>query len=498
MARTLGLLRSVFAHLPTVLVFAALAGLFYWGHTSEWKAPRFLELWSGAAAPEGPPAERAEEKPGPTSTDAGAWCDLHGLPLAQCTICRPEIATKGELPAASPDAATVHEPAAPRPDPRTCTTHLLSVTFPSAQAVHKAGLHFAAVREEPLAQYVAATGRLDYDPARVAHLSPRASGMVWRVDKQLGQAVRKGEVLALIEAADVGRAKAEFLQAFTQYDIRAQVLERLKAASSSLPERQLRDAEAALREARIQRFTAQQALANLGLPVRLEDLNGLSDEEIARRIRLLGLPDAVAPTLDPETVTANLLPLTAPFDGVVIGRDMVAGESAGPGQSHFVVADVSCVNILLDVRLEDAGRLAAGQDVAFRTDGTPDEALHGKVAWVSTEVDEKTRTVRVRAEAANPDGRFRAHAFGTGRVLVRATPSAIVVPAEALQWEGCCHIVFVRESETKYQVRKVRLGLRTSRGAEVLAGLVPGEVVVTTGSHMLKSEILKSKIGDED
>ncbi len=72
---------------------------------------------------------------------------------------------------------------------------------------------------------------------------------------------------------------------------------------------------------------------------------------------------------------------------------------------------------------------------------------------------------------------------------------AVAVPTEALQWEGCCHIVFVRLTDTIYQTRKVNLGSRNGPYAEVIAGLLPGEVVATAGSNVLKSEILKSQLG---
>ena len=69
------------------------------------------------------------------------------------------------------------------------------------------------------------------------------------------------------------------------------------------------------------------------------------------------------------------------------------------------------------------------------------------------------------------------------------------MPDEAVQWEGCSHIVFVRYGDLEYRVRRVNLGLRQGGVAEVLSGVLPGEVVVTTGSHVLKSELLKDRIG---
>jgi cobalt-zinc-cadmium efflux system membrane fusion protein len=160
----------------------------------------------------------------------------------------------------------------------------------------------------------------------------------------------------------------------------------------------------------------------------------------------------------------------------------------------FVIADVRRMTVVLDVRQEDAPRVSVGQTVVFRPDGDED-AVSGKVAWVSTEADEQTRTVKVRAEIDNAAGRLRAHTFGKGRVVLRESPTATAVPTEAIHWEGCCHVVFVRLTDEVFQTRKVRIGAKDARFTEVLAGVLPGEVVATEGSHVLKSELLKSKLG---
>src|SRR5262249_56385738 len=129
----------------------------------------------------------------------------------------------------------------------------------------------------------AATGGGGYAQPGGARLSSRLPGTVWRVEKQVGDPVKGGEVLALVDAAEVGKAKAEFLQAFAQLDLRRKSWEGLSQAATSgaVPERQVREAETALSEARIRLRAAQQALVNLGLPLSAEDLKGLSEDRLA-------------------------------------------------------------------------------------------------------------------------------------------------------------------------------------------------------------------------
>ena len=72
---------------------------------------------------------------------------------------------------------------------------------------------------------------------------------------------------------------------------------------------------------------------------------------------------------------------------------------------------------------------------------------------------------------------------------------AMVVPKDAVQWEGCCNVVFVQKSEAVYEPRKVNLGIDAGNVYEVLGGVSAGEVIVTQGSFLLKTEIMKGSIG---
>jgi cobalt-zinc-cadmium efflux system membrane fusion protein len=561
---------------PTLLVLASLAALGLWGHHSGWSIPKFADLrrdappekedWCGA---HNVPLSRCLAcNPELGGANAADWCKEHGVPESKCTLCHPEILTKGGaddwcrehgVPESSctlchPDLAVIGAapasdtgitvtagpaPAKPEKDPSKCLSHVLRVQFASPEAVRKAGVKLDAVRERSFAVHVEALGEVEYDQTRLARLSSRAAGSVWRVYKEVGDPVAKGEVLALVDAADVGRAKADFLQALTTTDVRekllpalvasvkegealteikARVFERIRglalqhlqtknemeAAEAEMSEARLQALEArtrlqeggaALREARIRLYNAQQALLNLGLAVRTEDLAGLDEDRLAERLRFLGLPEAVTKGLDGGVATANLIPVTAPFDGVVISRDVVAGEVVDAARTLYVVADVRRMWVMLDVQPEDAGRLATGQPAVFFPMSGLETAVRGKLEWIATAADEKTRTVRARATVANVDGALRAHSFGRARIAIREHPKAVAVLSEAIHWEGCCHVVFVRLTDDIFQTRKVKPGARDGTLTEVLVGLLPGEIVATTGSHVLKSEIMKAALG---
>jgi cobalt-zinc-cadmium efflux system membrane fusion protein len=168
----------------------------------------------------------------------------------------------------------------------------------------------------------------------------------------------------------------------------------------------------------------------------------------------------------------------------------------------FVIADPRRMGLTLHVRQEEVKHLALGQPVRFHPDGEAEESA-GKIDWISTEVDEKTRTVKVRALLENAAGRLRANAFGPGRIILREEKNAVVVPGGAVHSDGDCQVVFVRDKNylterapKVFHVRSVRLGARDENHLELLAGVLPGEVVAVKGSAVLLAELLKGKLGE--
>jgi multidrug efflux pump subunit AcrA (membrane-fusion protein) len=162
------------------------------------------------------------------------------------------------------------------------------------------------------------------------------------------------------------------------------------------------------------------------------------------------------------------------------------------------------------VNKEDALRVSVGQPIEYVADGIPG-VLTCTVNWISTELDDKTRTLQALAEVDNPlvdedgDGNshrlLKANTYGVGKIRVRNQPSAVAVPAMAVQWDGAKHFVFVEErsdddaaAATIYRQRVVRPGTVDDGFVEIIKGLENGERVVVDGSHMLKSEMATRKL----
>lgn len=378
------------------------------------------------------------------------------------------------------------------------------VQFKSPLSIAKAGIEEITVESGKIEQGVRANGIIDYDQTKIAQLSARVPGTVWRVERKVGEPVKKGDVLAIIESADVGNAKAEFLAAVALVDIKEKLLQIVEPLVGVVPVRQVKEAESALREARVRLFNAHQALVNLGLVINIDEARKLDEASLSKRMQFLGLPKGIAETLDPQMTTANLIPLLAPFNGVVLGRDVVLGEVVSPQRPQFVVADINTMWLKLDLRVEDASRVCIGQDVIYQPDGLG-KTIRSKVSWISTAADEKTRTIEARCDVANPiidpaapNGEaqrlLHAHSFGAGQVIIASREKTLTVPKNAVQYDEGKPVVFVRSDDQSFTRRPVTLGVESNDRVEITGGVKAGEKVVTIGSHLLKAEAAKNRV----
>ena len=509
--------------LPTFLVLLLLGAIALVGHQTGWSVPKFSALFGRSngvkddwcaehSVPESICVECDESLlPKPPST----WCRVHGV--HNCPFERPELAQVKTAPSVTPAdlarAKRALDLKERKENNAKCQTHLRRIQLASDDVVKKMGLGFAIAWPGPIFETVAVSGEIAYEQPRVAPVSASVAGRVWSVTHKgvLGKQVKRGDVLALLDAAEVGKAKAELLQAHAQLEIRKITFEGVKRLSTQgvVSETRLLETELAHREASIRFAGAQQALINMGLPIQIDSKKAISTEALTAMVQFFGIPPEIASRLDAKTTTANLIPVAAPRDGTVVAAKAAAGEMVDAGKPIFVVADTTRMWLILNARSEDVPYLrirhektgTPGQTVKFRPDGTS-QAFVGELVWKSTEVDDKTRTVRFRAELANADGVLLANSYGKGQIVLRDEKDAIVIPSEAVHWEGDCHIVFVRDKNFSqpdgkkvYHVRSVRPGVSNGSNTEIIAGLLKGEVVATTNSAALRAQLLKNNLG---
>ncbi len=417
--------------------------------------------------------------------DEGDWCAGHGLPESQCEACNPGALEKFEKYSSSradtgandptPEIAvvTVETPRVRRSPSLACSTDASTIRLAGAEVAERVGLRTEQVRRAKLRRTLEAPATVEYDSRAHARLAPRAAGTIVEVRHDFGAEVEAGEKLVLLDCADLGMAKADLLQALARVELweRNSERERGLLKKSLSTERDALEAETLLAESRIALAAAERRLANLGLTAaEIDEVKGKKD-------------------------TSALLAVRAPFAGTVVGLDAVIGERASEGTPIVSVADTSRMWVILDVDQADVRFVEVGRPVLLSVEGWEGETHGGRVTWISSDVDPRTRTVKVRAEFENPEGHLRARSFATGRVVTRDDEEAVFVPKEAVQWEGCCNVAFERTSTTEFVPRKLRLGYDAGEHYEVLAGLTGGETIVTQGSFLLKTELQKGSIG---
>ncbi len=440
-----------------------------------------------------------------------------------------------------------------------CQVDALRVRFLDAGIARKAGVGTEPVRRRRMSAAIEVPAEVEFDATRVTRVAPRVAGIVREAPINVGDQVDVGALLAVIDSPVLGEAKSRYLERQQGLRLAEADFQRLRtihegvtrmlevctpeadadAIRGALAEVPVGDAkakllraQASLQLARSETARESQLLAkNISseqsyqvaasvLAAAEADFAAIREEiafnsergrleadralQVARSAReaaerglhILGLSDEQVAAIGQESdELLSRHELRSPVAGRAVQREVAAGESVDEADVLFIVADHSTMWLAADVYERDLLPLREGLPVIFTVDGLDGASFQGTLNWISSQLDDRTRTVRVRADLPNAQGLLRAGMFGRARIVLHDNNEVTSVPAEAVQTDGCCQLVFVQESDTVYQPRKVLLGASANGFVEVLTGLDEGEVVATTGSFLMKTEILKSNIG---
>ena len=516
-------IHGVLAWTPSVLVVATLSSLAWYGHHHDWKLPKFAALATAS------------------TSDVATWCETHGVPEDICIVCRdslienaakltfcnqhgvhgcvlcnPSLAETKKLAEPTPaDLQRAERALALKARPENLSISSFPGTriqFASIEAMNKAGVDVELVERQQIVESISASAEILYDATKTAQVSPQSDGTIRSVSVQLGDWVKRGQVLALIDSSEVGRLKTVLSAAMADERLRQATVDRLRPlAGSSVAEQRFQESENDLQQATAAIDRAVSALGNLGIRVDVLRLRGLDSTTSQSYLQQLGLMDRRDNSLPDSSYNGNLIAMVAPLEGQIVSRLATVGAVVDRGTELFQMVDTRVVWLDLRVAAEDASLVELGQSVVFMPDGhggqrtvaqRQDVQRRGLVSWISTDVDAQTRTVRVRAELDNRDQSLRNESFGHGQIVLRDEPDAIVVPESAVQWDGHGHAVFVRDSRffeegrPKFFVaRSVRPGVRQNGFVEIIAGVLPGEVVASDGSDVLRAQLLRSNLG---
>ena len=348
----------------------------------------------------------------------------------------------------------------------------------SAEALSGQAFETARVERRPLRDEITATATIKPNEYRLVHLSPRIEGRVIEVKTELGQQVKSGEVLALLDSIELGQKKSDFLQAKTNHDVdkRNYVREEGLYKEQITSEKEFLDAKGRYEKSLAAYRAAHEAL------------------------RLIGLSEQDIKHIDWNTKDQPLsyFPLVASLNGTVIERTITLGELISPKDKAFTIADLSTVWIILDVYEQNLAAVRVGVDVEITVDAFPGETFKGALVYLSDILNPATRTIDARVEIPNPQRRLRPGMFARAAVILPGRGSDVLVaPLDSLQQVNEKTVAFVEKQPGTYEVRQVTVGRRSPPYGEIRSGLRKGEMVVTTGSFYLKSILLKEQIGGD-
>lgn len=325
-----------------------------------------------------------------------------------------------------------------------------SVRLTAAQ-IRQFGVTFGTADVRPLEARVRTVGNVTFNEAGLARVAPKVGGFVERLYIDVtGQPVRRGQPMLDLYSPELVAAQEELLVA-----------------------------------RRLDRTLGESAVP--GVPPASGDLLAAA----RRRLRLLDVSEAQIAAVLRTGRARRTVTLYAPASGVVVEKTVVQGQAIQPGEALYTVADLSTVWVDVELREGDAGRVRPGTTADLEFAAYPGRPFAGRVEYVYPTLQEATRTIRARVAVANGAGLLKPGMYATVR-LTTPERRALTVPSSAVVRTGERNVVFVDMGGAgggpRLMPHEVELGRAAGDYVEVLAGLEPGQRVVTSAQFLLESE----------
>ncbi|HOS02669.1 MAG TPA: efflux RND transporter periplasmic adaptor subunit [Candidatus Hydrogenedentes bacterium] len=349
--------------------------------------------------------------------------------------------------------------------------HEEDIAVISEEQIKANNIRIEAVDTGAIAVQLALPGEVRLNSDAVAHVVPRVPGVVVEVKTKIGDDVKAGQVMAVLESRQLAALKAEYLAAKERESLARAIFDREKGLwdKKMSAEQDFLSAKQAMAEAVINVRSAEQQLRSVGF----------SDEYLKR------IPGQAH-------VSYTRYEITAPIDGSVIEKHITMGESLKDDVSCFTMADLNTVWVNLSVYQKDIPGIQKGQQVLISASGSPSDGVAATVDYVGPFVGEQTRAATVRVVLPNENGQWRPGQFVTGYVSTEATQAVpVVVPKAALQSFENATVVFMQTDKGFVPV-PIAVGRSDDKHVEVVNGLEKGARIVVEGAFLVKAEIAKA------
>ncbi|MCH8342858.1 MAG: efflux RND transporter periplasmic adaptor subunit [Planctomycetes bacterium] len=315
--------------------------------------------------------------------------------------------------------------------------------------VQNIGVRIEPVTRGPLVRTIRTVGSVDYDETGVRDVNIKVSGWIEKLYVDyLGQEVEAGQPLFEIYSPDLYAAQQEYLLAYDNQD---------RIGAEFLP-----DAAAGARD----------LLEAARIKLEYFDVTPQQIEALQRS----GKP-------------AKTMTIVSPHRGVVIAKHANEGMRVDPGMQVYRIADLSTVWIMVSLYEYQLPFVEVGQPAVMTLSYIPGRTFQGKVIFIYPYLDKKTRQINVRLEFDNPTGLLKPGMYANIKLQRTLAQSRTLVPRAAVMDTGKRRIAYVSLGEGRFEPREVQVGVETDDGMiEILDGLMPGEMVVTSGQFLLDSE----------
>ena len=330
------------------------------------------------------------------------------------------------------------------------------------------GLETVEAAIMPMERQVAVPGQIIPDRNRVAVVSPFISASVNCMFAKIGDRVNEGDELVCLTSPEIGILRAEHDKSKAQLEIQISNFERRKKLfeDNIISEKVFQESELSLKLAEVNYRYALKRLMAIGI----------TEAEVENPPT--GHSDAVGSTIH----------IHSPLSGVITAWNVSRGQQVDASTQLFEIVDLERVWLEADVYEKDLSKIRIGQTVRARVTAYPGEVFSGRIFHIGNMLNAGTKTIKVLAEIPNAEQKLKPGMFARTSVVYGAKTRALVIPREAVLEDESLHIVFVK-SGNAFHRHVVELGIMSDTHVEVVAGLEPGEQVVTKGGFQLKSKM---------
>jgi len=309
------------------------------------------------------------------------------------------------------------------------------------------GVKTAVAEKQILESIIHTVGTVDYDERRIRQINLRTSGWITKIFADYtGKSVKKGDPLFSLYSPDAVAAEQEYLLAY-------HTLEQVRESPF----------------AHIQTGVSAQATS------------------ARSRLLLLNLTEAQIHALETRGQSQTEIVIHSPTDGMITKKMALEGMYATPEMNLYEITDLSTLWVYTHVYEYELSRVEVGQDAEITLAAYPGKIFVGKIVHIYPYLDKDTRTVKVRIELTNPDGKLKPNMYGEVKIKTGGR-EALAIPEEAVLNSGTRTLIFIDKGSGIYEPREVKLGNKIGQYYPVLDGLEVGQRIVTSATFLIDSE----------